>query len=571
MESKKEFNLKHFRLIFFVVAIVHSIICLIFSYNFSYVDVFKSTESIINYFVSMLICVAMVVAFWQFIATLISKIKSKDHKYKLFIKFFLIFFMVMIVFYILTFPGYWCNDEFTILTYSKRFILYGWHHFFTQILYICGLFLFIHPTLIVLFQIILVSALVGYVLSDFVYFLESRFNHNIKWKYWLLVPFLLPSTILQVLFPLRLTLYAFIELTTVYEIVMLFISKKRLTINKIILLGLFIPILSFWRSESIIYIILLPLVLFFIIRKNLTKKLITVFLSCFLVMSAFMFVPQKIALQKNNLDTSMFNEYNNPTVVISSTLDNYETAYNISGIISSFVQLAKLSYEDNDEYVDRINEFIDIQYLYDNDINGTVAFWNNYINFQNFEGKLGKFQKLYISLIFKHFPNFLKERFATFLVTNGFNYKAHTFINNSAAMPQSSYGYGVMECVFAPKLRKYVINFLQLGKKGSPNIFPYHIIYNSIFGLITLLVFCIVCLKKSNKHNKFYLISLLFLIVLAKNALIFLTAPDTFFMYYFSTMLLGDFILCSYLVYSKNKHIEQHLKLTEQTQNNKED
>ncbi len=557
------FKFRFNKLLLFI-SLLHFLLNLFLCYFFTFIDVFKTLESTIFYILSMMICCAFFIILYQLIYNLILKLKIKSPRFVRFVKYFLIYFAILFVFYLLTFPGNYVNDEFTILVYSKRFILYGWHHVLTQLFYILAMFTFISPLFIVLFQIIFLSAIVGFIIEKVSFFLNLKMNLKKINVICLFIPFCLPPVILFALNPLRATLCTFLELLIVVELIAIFIKFDKPTIPKLIEFGVLIPIIGLWRTESIPLYVIFIFALLLSIRKNLTKKLVSIFLSTIIICSCFIYLPQKYAMQKTKLDNSMFQEWQDPTYTVTpgenTTFDNY---YNYVALGSKLIYLIKFAYTLNDPLIDKIDKYINTQLvieLFFNDSDSSDLKAHNAYNYnlnsllrnQDItKSDINELYSLYIKLTLKYLGPIFIIDFILFLSTNGL-YDFEIFINNSPNNPKSSYGYGIIEHEICPKLRKVVMLILQGGENGEMSIVGM-IIY-SLFPAVILLIalaikylICFItkvtgtCKKQINFYN--------FLIILAliiKFGIIFLTAPATFFMYY-----LCFYLICYFYIFYK--------------------
>lgn len=160
-------------------------------------------------------------------------------------------------------------------------MLHPLQHYLTSIFYIIALMLFPFPAGVVILQILLISFITTYIISG----LNRYFIKNEKLAYLLLIPFLLPPVIDSNLFPLRMSLYAFLEILFLGMIVFEWEKRRNFYESEeskkipLVFLCYFIIIsvlLAVWRLEAFYYIIAAPsiFIIFFREYSNLLQKII---------------------------------------------------------------------------------------------------------------------------------------------------------------------------------------------------------------------------------------------------------------------------------------------------------
>jgi hypothetical protein len=418
---------------------------------------------------------------------------------------------------------------------------------------------FIHPSFIVLFQILIISVITAFVIEKVSFYLKCKLNVKHVFSFWLFIPFCLPPVILLALNPIRTTLCSFLELLLIVELFFIFVRFDTFNIEKAIEFSLLIPIVSLWRTESIIYLIMFTILLLISTHKLITKKSMAVFISLLVCFTSAIYVPQKYSMMKSELDMSMFSEDNDPTVINKTgPIVNYENAYKIIGIASAFVYMTKVAYENNDPIIDEISTLFDVESIcketeeetsseQSSDTSkskDTYLVWSCGLYVDLTKEEVSKMYSIYIRLCLKYPSKAISRMLQNFLIGNGFNFiNAEVFIGDSAKNPASSYGYGIIETEFCPSLRQFVITVLQCGSNGYP-VFPFHIIY-SVITPIFLLIFCFFYFLIKIKKRKVNIYkSLIALTLLIKFGLIIFTMPPTFFMYYLTFYIVGYFYIC---------------------------
>lgn len=477
-------------------------------------------------------------AYWGYIAILFSAnilfayciirivkgIKTKSLFISRFIKYFLFIFMLYMGFLLLTWPGIWRWDEFIILDNAKIFYLNPYQNYIMSIFYILALMILPFPTGVIIIQIFLCSVLSGLICAMAV----ELFNLNSKYKMLLVVPFILFPSISSVLYPIRSSIYAYLELYIYIYIYYTFIRKKEWSVANIIIGAIVVALLSALRSETIYYIILLPLItIFFSDRKEYIKQ------KCIFMLLTIIIGGLLIAGQKN-----IEKKYLGDRYLIISTLNYLEDLNN-----NDFL-------EEEDKEV--INKVLSLDVL---DEFGVGAVWNDELNLINLYQKedFTQFKLKYVELCLTHFHRFINLQGKIALNANGMGGKyTSPFIEKSynlysADFLDSSKGDTIKNVFLSERytmpfdilLREYVIKVLQcVHIDRSENNFLFIILYNSFLPLLGSLV--ILCITKI--ESKVYFLAVTSILII-KTLLIIAAAPGGVFMYYFSTWMCSLFIV----------------------------
>lgn len=181
--------------------------------------------------------------------------KTGARLYRQWLSYFLVYFGIMLVLFIVLYPGHWIGDEFNILQSVKIFEPFAWQHYFTNIFYTYSLLTIPTGPAIVFFQITIISVIVGYLLARIKELSKNKRAPTIAF-----CVFLLPPVIINNFYPLRLTLYSYFSVLLLFEIFRIHQKKYRVKqpLSYIIGVSFLITILSFWRTEGILYLLFLP-------------------------------------------------------------------------------------------------------------------------------------------------------------------------------------------------------------------------------------------------------------------------------------------------------------------------
>lgn len=93
----------------------------------------------------------------------INMIRQKDEFYRRWLKYSLIYAIIILVVFLLIYPGHWVWDEFNILAVVREYVPYAWQNYFTNIFYTFSLYIFPSAISIVVVQLLIITSIVGYV------------------------------------------------------------------------------------------------------------------------------------------------------------------------------------------------------------------------------------------------------------------------------------------------------------------------------------------------------------------------------------------------------------------------
>lgn len=465
---------------------------------------------------------------------LLKFIKYKKYK-SVYFKIFISYFIIMMLLLILVYPGVWRNDDLGILLYAKTFKLESWHHILTSIIYILSLMIIPIPSGILVILNFIYSLIIAYIIKG----ISTYFNFN-KWYYYviMIIPFLLPPVLDNNLYPLRPIMYGYVELLLVFMLIFTYFKKYKISVINLLILSFLFAILITWRSESIIFIFLYLLIYIILIKQNkLNKKIIVILFICSAILMMFINYRNKIVLngQYGNTYRMTLSE----GFIKDATLISIKEADNVS--------------------LEKFNKVYDVNNMLVRDD------WIGRFRRKNLNDKdVSEFVLAYAKFIIKHPLAFLENRFISFARTNAFVPNINVSIFKSSNLFDTSldtnnkYAYNLLHeskgrfmHPLNRDLRKNIICFLEGNNaEGKTNII-FHIFWNSLIPIITLIgLFIFLVIKK-----KWY-VSLIFLFVIIKLGIIFLATPENYFMYYFSEYILGYFCLSIIVCYLVKKKFE---------------
>lgn len=524
-----------------ILAIVQLVVSFFTDYYIRKINIFNLTSAYdaIIFVTNKLIAFCVYIALWKIIFVLKNRIKSKDSKVCSFLQIFIIYFAINIILLIITWPGIWRFDECKILECVTQYRLEYWQHYLTSIFYNIALMLIPIPSGVIIVQIAVISCIVAYIISNFKELLKNKKLANI-----LYIPFLLLPLLDTNLYPIRLSIYTYIELLLVCQLIFM-ANKEKITPKDILILLISLIILSVWRNEGILFLVLIPIICIFFLKKGIPKlsrrigiSLLTVIISIALI------IPQEKSYKETTKNRYEFTSFvNQLQVVVRKDIENGQMS---------------------EETKEKINKVIDIDTFLKFD-RGIYAHNNERMYNDYSPEEYKELKKIYQKLVLKYPTEVIKERLSLFLQTSGFKQNTNVHVDNTRiiytrqtnlAMEEFRTKYATAKPI-SLEIRNSAINMLEGWNLNcydncETNII-FNIFYNVVPSMIVVFAACIISLIK-RKWISFFT----FGIILLKAVAIMLTAPDTFFMYYLPIYLVGYFtlILAIVLKIDKNKNVK---------------
>lgn len=509
-----------------LIACIHWIISfftdrLIFEYvTWDFSNLIQSAKTIITCGCKV-VFLLLLIGLWHGIFLFVKKADRS------FVKYTLIYMGINLVLLVLTWPGIWRMDEFGLLSNALRLQPVFWQNYLTSIFYIFSVMLFPCPSGVILCQIVVNSLITGYILWQ----LERSFAEQGKpagrWIYLGYLPFIMLPVLDSNLYPMRMSVYAFLELLLIF---LLYRQRKSEYKNGFVwALALLGGVVTVWRTEAIYYIVAIPvliLVLFWSVWEKGQKMKAII---CYLVVTIVLFVPQQLG---NQLTSG--NEYDLTSVVLP---------------LVPLVEEAN-RHEDSAELLEEIDQVINVEVALcgaREGKSGISLYWSRPDEFKRdyTSEEYRSFKSAYYKLIIKYPAVFLKERWQSFIGSTGLLENTTELFTKEGVPNYDSFRKYFLGEPISDKLRTNVIEKLEWRKTGAYETTKsgYGWIYSAIPAIILLAICCIACLIRK-KWN----LALLLATPLAKVPLIFVTAPSRLFMYYYSVYLIGYGVIVFVLI-----------------------
>ena len=452
--------------------------------------------------------------------------KEADKDYR---KYVLIYFIFNIFMLILTWPGIFRMDEFGVLFSASKLFPVFWQNYLTSVFYILSLMLIPVPSGVIIIQMLCISLLAG----DIVRMCVKRFGLLGLISF---VPFFMFPVLDSNLYPMRMSLYAFIEL---WVLARLFFKEK----TPAFLLGFMAALVAVWRTEAIYYFIIFPAAFLLFGKQNIedkncenTKRSS----ECFKLVTAFLVIALPLYLiQAVGERMTSSRQYDLTSVVLPLVpLVNAEYE-NVYGATASEDEIDLSSSAELSD-IDKVVGIRDIRKAYAEGKNGINIFWGGlYADTDYTDEEYSAFKSAFYRLALRYPGVFLSERMNCFLNSTELLQNT-TEIFDELDEPVQNYE-DLKACfgtspILGGGIRKCVIKFIELRRMSDyfekkPG---YGFVYGVIFPLAVLLCTLVYLLIKGEWYR-----ALLNAAVLLRVPLVFLTAPSSLFMYYYSVYLVG--------------------------------
>ena len=477
----------------------------------------------------------MLIALWQ------AAFWAAKHADRFFLKVAGGYMLFMMLLLLLTWPGIWRMDEFGILSSSVQLFPHFWQNYITSVFYILALMLLPFPAGVVIVQCgciaLIVARLVTLCMGG-----KDENAGGLRHGWWMLMlPFFLLPVLDSNLYPIRMSLYAFLEVLLIAELFFLAKKAREKAEEKELVSWIYITalagVVTVWRTESIYYFAAYPVLLLLAGRGRRYVKQILIYL----IVAVILFAPQKIGEKLTS-----------------------GQQYELTSVVLPLVPLVEAASEHADaqdrELLDVIDQVVNVEVTLRGAAEGKSGinlFWGE-PEFQRTytPEEFAEFKSAYYQLIVKYPTVFLAERWKTFLdssdlLENTTNLFAQDDVPNYRTFRTYPLAGPINE-----KMRTGVIKILELRSAYNYDVklVVTDFVYSAIPAILIMAIAAVILLLKK-KWTSLMLVAT----VLVKVPLVFLTAPSRLFMYYYSVYLFGYCVLfyLIYMAYRRNYESDQ--------------
>jgi hypothetical protein len=435
------------------------------------------------------------------------------HHKKLLIAFFA-FFALYLLLLLCSYPGYYMSDDTIIFGYATRYYPVYWHNYLTSLFYMVGMSLFPAST----GPIILNDLCLALVFAYIFYRTDRLFSTKIK--YGIVLCGLMPFVLLSGLMCFRPALYAPFFL---FFFAFLYFDKKEkktLSWKKLVFLSFLTALLCFWRSEGIVLIIFCLLLLPLCYGRDYRK--LALFVLSFVIFFTTIKIPQSQGEAKYYGSDYLIISTIRPLSLIIHREQTYAQAQEDLANIDAVISLDYISYETL-----------------------SCSSYNRY-NSDFHEGRFTEtgasqeLQSAYLKsacrLIAHNLDLYLGERLQLFLTTNGIYHYNPALVMGMEQVTTSEFHLYQSDKAYGRELIEGNQRLHITGTAQLP-LFLFRYGGEAYLPVLLLLVLCILitCIRK-NWFIFFALASLL-----ARELVIFFTAPASFIQYSYPTMFVTVF------------------------------
>lgn len=449
---------------------------------------------------------------------------------------FVIYFAIYLGILLLNYPGYFMSDDTIIFGYATRYYPVYWHNYLTSIYYMIGLSLFPASTGPIILNDLILAMVFSYI------FYETDRLYTSKIKYVIVIAGLFPFVLLSAAMCFRPVLYAPFFL---FFFAFLFFEKQKkasFSIPKSIMLSLLTALLCFWRSEGIVLIlfcfVLIPTV--YGLPKKTSQndridrtdrrtdrfqwKQALCFIMVFIISFSLIKIPQSNGEKKY---------YGSDYLIIS-------TIRPLSLIIHR-----EQTYPGAEEDLANIDAVIDLDYIsYETLSCSSYNRYNSDHNSGHFTetGADADTQKAFLKsavrLIWNNLDLYIAERLQLLAVTNGYYDYNPAMVMNLKPVTTSEFLSFQADREYGKELVK---GNARWHYESSQDILLFLFDYGGEAYLIILFFAAIFMLYTLSEKKLFYFFT--FASLIAREAVIFLTAPASFIQYNYPMMFVTVFLL----------------------------
>lgn len=205
--------------------------------------------------------------------TLVCNLRRKDPFTLAWLRWVLPYLAVTLIVMVIVWPGCWGSDDLDVLHLARTLEPSSWQHFLTSGAFILSLMFIPLPGGVVLIQTLLIAGVVGCFLAAAETLAVQRMPRAPArgWFAILYIPFLLPPVILHNMQPFRSTWSTWTELFTLFLLVWWYLRGLPVGKKQLALLTLLGILTASWRSENIYYLAALPVLLAVLAVKKLVR------------------------------------------------------------------------------------------------------------------------------------------------------------------------------------------------------------------------------------------------------------------------------------------------------------
>lgn len=458
---------------------------------------------------------------YSFVFYIIKKYRNREELVKK-ATYSMSYFFINIVFLVLVWPGMWV--DMSVLELAVNLELQTWHHVLSSLIDIYSAMLLPFTAGIIIVQVVIISLIVGHLVVE----LDKVFYSSARVKrICIFCAFWCPALFLYNLNNFRAVLYTYVSIFFAVEFFKLLNNRSATTISVIIIIISGI-LTCMWRSEGIVWLVILSIVLFIDLVKNkMNKTMFIIFMGIFC----------------GSVMVWGLNSF-----VAKNDSRNYGLTATIRQVVAVVRDVEIENLEDNIlvEQIDKVVS-VDIIYKYE-EKNGAWLYWNMYDEFirEFSDDEFQQYLLAFVRLSIRHLPALIEERSEMFLQASGIDAANQKNIvddtikftdedtHQHARELITNHIGGLWATPFNVEFRNKII-YLMGGRDYLGNVtWLSYLWYNAMEGILTLVcVFLVALIKKKSA------IVLINGTVILQLLVVFITEPDPNYFYMLPAEMLG--------------------------------
>lgn len=353
----------------------------------------SSGETVLICALSKLLGAGLIALLWTFVYRLLSGRFSGRAQAVFFLS-----FAAALVLIIPTYPLMYRYELDNLLVYSGavRYAPLYWHHYLTACAYAASYMLFPHPILLPIVQSAFLCGLVSWLHEG----LRQRGYKRLAWA--ALALFALPATFYLGLSPYRNCLYTLLCLYVFTSCLFCWLDARALSGRELAKLTIALAVMGAWRTEGLLYCLLLPVVLLTLGKRRWVSAL-SYTAACAALAGALM-LPQNAGMRKSE----------------DGIGNNYTLISMMNALQDVFLEPnANLNYAESEADVAVVASFVPLELLCEHGLKGYR--WHNYTSGRriNVSGQspaaIADFTRAYARLVLHNPGIFLKSQLNRFL------------------------------------------------------------------------------------------------------------------------------------------------------------
>lgn len=423
--------------------------------------------------------------------------------------------VVLVPILVMIYPGHWVFDEYDTVYGASRFFPTAWQGYFTHVYYAFCMYLLPSKVAIVVVQMVFVAVVTGYVVTVLAARLRRPWLASV-----VLLAVLSPAVLLNDFYPLRLTAFAYLLLLVITHLLRRASEPRIARPAEFVTVAIVISVLCFWRSEGITALLLLPVAFIVLgmggLRRIAPRRLIGASLAAVLAL-AFSGWLSTATIDPRYQFTAMINPMS--TIIQDSQSPNLEQDLRaIDAVIDVKTVQAMPSYVE------------------------TPALWSAWTK-ADAPAHAGAFTRAYLDLVVHDPALFLDNRVKAYLAANsqqpgwvpqvqanGINGSLPQWQEKQTAFAQST----LLGGMWNPTLKYQTARHLFLLDASLQLTVWTSIVWNATAPIAAVLAGFVLAIVRRR-----FVLATAAATVAGSAALVFLTEPAAYFMYWFPVYLIG--------------------------------